>query len=181
MEINTYYEIEEALIGYKTAERAIYKQEFLKQLLAYITPLIKKKIKHYFGFIDEDMLQCGYVKSIELIDRYDMYRGVLFMGYMKRMLSCYYFDEKRKQVKVGDIVEFDETYIEADQEMGYMMIELDDLLKCLSIKEKYLVENHIMNKQILKQTAIDLDISYVYAKELKRNALKKLRLLIKLW
>ena len=72
MENNTYYEIEEALIGYKTAELAIYKQEFLKQLLAYITPLIKKKIKHYFGFIDEDMLQCGYVKSIELIDRYDM-------------------------------------------------------------------------------------------------------------
>ena len=60
------------------------------------------------------------------------------------------------------------------------MIELDDLLKCLSIKEKYLVENHIMNKQILKQTAIDLDISYVYAKELKRNALKKLRLLVSL-
>lgn len=180
MENNTYDEIEEALIGYKMAELAPYKEEFLRQLLGYITPLIKKKIKHYFGYIDDDMLQCGYVKAIELIDRYDMDRGVLFMGYMKRMLGCYFFDEKRKQLRLGDSVEFDETYIEWAQDIGYAMVEIEDLLKCLSYKEKYLVENHIMDRQILKQTAVDLDISYVYAKELKRNALKKLRLMVSL-
>lgn len=63
MEHNTYDEINKALLGYKTSENPKLKQEFLKDLLTYITPLIKKKIKHYFGFVSEDMLQCGYVKA----------------------------------------------------------------------------------------------------------------------
>ena len=95
-------------------------------------------------------------------------------------LGCYYFDEKRKESKTDNFIEFDETYIEPEMELEYFKIELDDLLKDLSEKERYLVQNHIIEKSLLKQTAIDLDISYVYAKELKRNAIKKLKLLIHL-
>ena len=70
METNTYEDIEQALIGYKQATATWDKQEYLRQLLAYITPLIKKKIRHYFGYVDEDLLQLGYVRTIELIDNY---------------------------------------------------------------------------------------------------------------
>ncbi len=178
METNTYEDIEQALIGYKEATATWDKQEYLRQLLAYITPLIKKKIRHYFGYVDEDLLQLGYVRTIELIDNYEMERNILFMGYMKRMLGCYYYDEKRKQVKAGDLVEYDETFMELDYESGYFDIELEDLLKGLSYKERYVVERHIMEKSLLKNVAQELDLSYVYAKELKRNAIKKLRVLI---
>lgn len=43
METNTYEDIEQALIGYKQATATWDKQEYLRQLLAYITPLIRKK------------------------------------------------------------------------------------------------------------------------------------------
>ncbi len=178
MEKNTYEEVEQALTGYKEAVDENEKEEYLRRLIEYITPLIKKKIRHYFGYIDDDLLQTGYVRSIELIDNYDTNRNVLFMGYMKRMLGCYFFDEKRKQGKKAESVEYNEEYMEPETELGYFDIELKDLLKGLPKKERYIVQRHIIERGLLKSVAKELDISYVYAKELKRNAIKKLRLLL---
>jgi hypothetical protein len=173
METNTYEDIEQALIGYKEATATWDKQEYLRQLLAYITPLIKKKIRHYFGYVDEDLLQLGYVRTIELIDNYEMERNILFMGYMKRMLGCYYYDEKRKEAKAEDLVEYDETFMELDYESGYFDIELEDLLKGLSYKERYVVERHIMEKSLLKKCSSGTRSFLCLCKRIKKKCYKK--------
>ena len=58
--------------------------------------------------------------------------------------------------------------------------KLKDLIKNLKEKEKTIVIGNIIEKKKLKDIAMEMDISYPYAKELKRTVIKKLQNYLKI-
>ena len=171
-----YREVQIELEKYKLSDNEDMKKIHLENLLVFLRPLICKKIRHYFGFYNEDFLQDGYLKSIELIERFDMNRDIRFIGYMERMLGCYFFDMKKKQSSKPELILFDEAFGQQPLfEGGYFDVELKDLIKNLKEKEKIIVIRNIIEKKKLKDIALEIDVSYPYAKELKRKVIKKLQ------
>lgn len=175
----TIEQVERALLGYKKASDEREKEQHLDCLLLYLTPLLCKKIRYYFGVMREeerkDLLHDGYIRTIELIEAFDMERGIRFLGYMKRMLGCFYFDKRKAEVKTAVRYGFEEGYMEASEDVELLNVEIRDWLKVLSEREERLiVENVIVGRKLITVSK-EMGISYMYAKELKRKALKKLR------
>ena len=175
MDIFDYNVVQSELLKYKNSIKRDEKKKYMEQLLIYLGPLIKKKIRHYFGKVDEDLLQCGYAKAIELTDAFDLDRDIRYIGYMQRMMGCYFYDIRKKQAVNEAITLFDESYISPEYDNGYEEIECRDLLECLNDSQKYLIIQNIMYQRKLKDIAEELEISYAYSKEVKREALKKLK------
>ena len=179
MEKYSYEQVEQALCGYKQAEEERVKEICLEALLTYLTPLLQKKIRHYFGSLEregrEDLLHDGYLRSIELIEAFDTERGIPFLGYMKRMLGCFYFDRRKAAAKTENRCSFDEQYMQPEEDLRLREIEIEDLLRVLNEKEERIVRENVLLGQKLIRVAEEIGISYLYAKEVKRNALKKLR------
>lgn len=175
----TYEQIKKALEGYKSSAGDPIQRQYLSDLLIYLSPLIKKKARYYFGRVSEDcwedLIQDGYLRSIELIEAFDLQRGTRFLGYMQRMLGCFFFDKKKAAAKMKNQCSFQEEYMDVQEDQNFSVVELRDLFQMLSTKETHIVCAHILQGRKLIQVAKELHISYVYAKELKRNALHKLR------
>lgn len=159
-----------------TAER----KEILSFLLQQVEPLIRSLCRHYFGTLEEDRLQNGRLRSLELILGYDRhYPGVKFFGYMKRMLQCYFWQMKRSDLKESALLlTCDEMSFYSFESHEYHNVWIDDLLGRLTEKEEYLVREHVLKGKTLKQSGEELHISYSYAKELKRKSLQKLRKMV---
>lgn len=176
---NSYEQVQEALEGWKRSVEVVKKEQYLGQLLDYLTPLIKKKIRYYFGYLGQDkqeeLMQEGYLRSIELIRDFDMNRGVLFLGYMKRMLGCFFFDKRKAVTKQKDTCQFEEEYMDPANDPEYSGVEVEDWLRLLNQKEGFIIRQHVLGGRKLIRLAEEMNISYVYAKEIKRNALRKLR------
>lgn len=186
-------EIEEMAFNNETQERYLIFEELLQrynegdheaagEIITRIEPMIMKRCKHYFGYVDEDLMQQGRMRCIILIQRYDRnFVGVKFLGYLNRMLSCYFWDLKKLDLKKE---RFEQYYGENEQkrlyeikydEAGYDEVELESLISCLNEKERYVVRANILIGKKLIDTAKELGISYEYSKDIKKSALKKLR------
>lgn len=175
----TIEQVETALLGYKGASDEREKERHLDRLLLYLTPLLCKKIRYYFGVMHEeerrDLLHDGYIRTIELIEAFDMERGIRFLGYMKRMLGCFYFDKRKAAAKFGDRCGFQEEYMEAQEDVQLKNVEIRDLLRVLSEKEERVIVENVIGGRKLITVSKEMGISYMYAKEVKRKALRKLR------
>ncbi len=67
-------------------------------LIQMLEPLVKNRCRHYFGVCDEDMLQLGNIRLVELIRAFDHTRcDNRFVGYADRMISCYYWNLKNRK------------------------------------------------------------------------------------
>lgn len=172
-------QVETALAGYKEAGSAEEKEHHLNCLLLYLTPLICKKVRHYFGITDEegrrDLVHDGYIRAIELIDAFDRERGIRFLGYMKRMLGCFYFDKRKAAAKFENRCSFQEDYMEPQEDVRLCNVEIRDLFRVLSEKEERLIIENVLGGKKLIRVSEEMGISYIYAKEVKRKALRKLR------
>ena len=169
--------IEDLLRKYRDGD-----SESLVILLEKLEPLIISKCRHYFGTINEDLFQSGRLCCIESIQKFDLsFENVKFLGYQKIKLDYYFRDLKRSQIKhdshecllnsEGNNLIEGSTY----EEEGYSIVELESVLDILGDKERYIVEHNIMQGETLKETSINLGISYDYSKELKKRAIQKLR------
>ncbi|MGB5822680.1 MAG: sigma-70 family RNA polymerase sigma factor [Proteocatella sp.] len=157
-------------------------EEALGEIIHRVEPLIAKRCRYYFGYADEDLMQDGRMRCIILIRRYNQnFIGVKFLGYLNRMLSCYFWDLKKAELKKAKY-----EYQIADEgsrsmnkmpyeESGYAEVELLDLIEGLGEKEKYIVKENILSGKKLIDTARELGISYEYSKDIKKSALAKLR------
>lgn len=170
------YEIIERLrIGAKYGDK-----ESMEELIKRIEPLIISSCKHYFGYIDEDLFQQGILKFIMLLHEFDAKRGVKFLGYIKKMLNCYFWDLKKENLKLVEnevsITQENERYINdrCFAESGYAEVEIDDLLNALTEKERYIIIRNVMEKRKLVDIAREMGINYDYAKTIKKSALSKL-------
>ena len=168
--MNTYEEINDCVRLAQTGDVAA-----LGTLIESISPLIKSKCKHYFGFVSEDNYQNGVLKSIELILSYDFERNTRFLGYMKYMLSCYFWDLKKEELKHLQREICKEQESEIAYEEDYSSLEVKEVLSVLNHKELEVITSCIIEGNTLVKTSKDLNISYNWTKQLKKSGLLKIK------
>ncbi|MGL5439578.1 MAG: sigma-70 family RNA polymerase sigma factor [Filifactoraceae bacterium] len=175
--LNDYIDVENLLNEYFNAEESENKKNLLQQLLFIIRPLIIASCKHYYGITTEDLIQDGYEKAIKLIYNYDVtLTEVKFLGYMKRMLMCYYWDKKRAELKnTYKEVSDDNLEERGYKEQGFDKVELKDILGILSERERQIVVLVYIKGYRQKSVANDLGLSLAYVKEVLYKSRKKMR------
>ncbi|AHM57315.1 hypothetical protein EAL2_c20340 [Peptoclostridium acidaminophilum DSM 3953] len=150
------------------------------ELVERFTPLLRGKCRQYFGVVDEDLLQDGIVKLLELIRDFEPQRGANFCGYAKYMISTFYWNLKRKRIleesrraeaDVSD--EHSERSGACDYEIAG--VETRMALETLPEAQRDVIELIYMQGLSTDETAKRLGISYSYASKLSRRALRQLR------
>lgn len=170
---NLYAEIDDKVSIYQLSDDEREKSDAILFLLQKFTPLILKNIRFYFGKYDEDLLQDGIERFIVLVKDFDINSNVKFNFYIKKNMRFFYLNKRKKLRKEpetcsGDILETVKDYDVPDFEVYSSLYKLDD-------KEKYIIEENIINEVKLKRISSDMKISYSYAKKNKKSALDKLR------
>lgn len=163
-----------------TQKREAKKKELLTKILDALTPMLLARCSYYFGYTTEDLIQNGYTRMIELLDEYDSSRTeVPVLGYLNRMIACYYFSLNRKMRKEQErLLSFEQETLESvlvAEDAPKYEYDWKKILSVLNEKEYKIVTEHILNKKTLKTLSDRMHISYPYAKKLKSSALKKLR------
>ena len=69
-----------------------------KELLTRIKPLVIATIrKYYFGQEElEDLIQEGYLRTLQELQRFQLERGIPFLGYIKLHLKYFFMDRGKK-------------------------------------------------------------------------------------
>lgn len=156
------------------------KKELLAKILEALRPMLLARCSYYFGYTTEDLIQLGYARMIELLDEYDSSRTeVPVIGYLNRMIACYYFSLNRKMRKEQErMVSFEQETLESvlvAEVVPKYDYDWQKILSILNEKEYTIVKEHILNKKKLNTLCQGMCISYPYAKKLKSSAIKKLR------
>ncbi len=160
-----------------TEERSL----FLEDILTKLRPMLLARCRYYFGYFTEDLVQQGYVRLIELIDAYDECRTeVPVLGYLNRMMACYYFSLNRKLRKEKERnFSLEEEVLEnirddAEEERVFQN-DVQELLKVLNEREYILIREHILRHKTLKSVCEKMNISYTYGKKIKQTSLRKMK------
>ena len=159
-------------------------QAAMGDLILALDPLIKKQIRYYFGRPDEDLLQMGRLRALELIRRFDPgFTDVKFLGYMARFLGAYFWDVKkqhlRDQERVNGYVDMEELAERATyEEEGFLQVDLEDILGRLLPQERCVIEANVLEGLSLSQLAKDMDLTRDQVRYLKKKGLDALRRLI---
>lgn len=164
----------------KNQKREEEKKELLTKILSALKPMLLARCSYYFGYTTEDLIQMGYARMIELLDEYDPSRTeVPVLGYLNRMIACYYFSLNRKMRKDRErLLSFEQETLESvfvAEDAPKYEYDWKKILSVLNEKEYRIVTEHILKKKTLKTLSHRMHISYPYAKKLKSSALKKLR------
>lgn len=164
----------------KNQKREEEKKELLTKILNALKPMLLARCSYYFGYTTEDLIQMGYARMIELLDEYDPSRTeVPVLGYLNRMIACYYFSLNRKMRKDRErLLSFEQETLESvlvAEDAPKYEYDWKKILSVLNEKEYRIVTEHILKKKTLKTLSHRMHISYPYAKKLKSSALKKLR------
>lgn len=153
----------------------------LAEILNRLRPMLIRRCRHYFGYINEDLMQSGYLELIERMQTYDVQRTeVPVLGYLNRMISCHYFSLRRREGRDSDRLcmierEVLENIHDPSVEQRDQQENLNDLLSVLSPRERQLVTEHILEKQSLKLVCKRMEISYSYAKKIKQASIWKMK------
>jgi len=150
------------------------------ELIERFTPLLRGKCRQYFGVVDEDLLQDGIVRLLELIRDFEPQRGANFCGYAKYMISTFYWNLKRK--RMAEESRHAETDV-SDEHSGCLGTCDDEIagvetrmaLETLPAAQRDVIELIYMQGLSTDETAKRLGISYSYASKLSRRALTSLR------
>lgn len=172
----SYVVVENLLVNAKLGDN-----DAMADLIERLEPLIATSCRHYFGYVDEDLMQQGRLRCIILVRSFDLLRGIRFLGYMKTMVGCYFWDLKKDHIKLAEnempMTQDSEDYIKSRSflDLAYADVEIYDLLLILTKKERYIILKNVIGQEMLAKVARDMGISYSYAKDLKNAALSKLR------
>ncbi|WZL73724.1 sigma-70 family RNA polymerase sigma factor [Clostridiaceae bacterium 35-E11] len=162
-------------------------------LLEKLKPLIFTSIKRYYFGKEafEDLVQEGYMKILQEIERFDEERGVPFLGYIKLQLKFFYMEKGKRerhtwslnqQLDVGDdSIAFldmlrDETVdIEKDMIQEEEMFLIKQGIQQLSYKQREVIELYFYKRMNMRQIAQQLGVHYKTVAKRKKTALQKLR------
>ncbi|KDR94942.1 RNA polymerase sporulation-specific sigma factor [Peptoclostridium litorale DSM 5388] len=174
-EIEKYEMIEELAIK---ASKGCSQSE--SKLLELFTPLLISKCKFYFGKYDEDLIQDGKVRLIELIRLFDPEKGSHFCGYVKYMISTFYWNAKRHIMALGDVEgvcgsEGDYSSSAISDFSGIEYAELHMLVDSLPSIHKNLIGLVFYEDLTILQASRSMGISYSYALKIKSDAMGMLR------
>lgn len=151
------------------------------ELIAMLEPLVSKYCRRYFGYTNEDLMQQGRIRTLELIRRFDeKKKEVKFLGYMSKFLSCFYWDLKKSDIREREEYGFsllgeEEAYEISYDEHGFLSVEVNDLLKPLNKEQRYILTRNVMYGATLGQVGEELRLSTEQVKYLKKKALGRLR------
>ncbi|MBV1758477.1 MAG: sigma-70 family RNA polymerase sigma factor [Dethiosulfatibacter sp.] len=168
--------------------------EAMEKVMEMLTPLVTASAKKYFlgDMPYEDLMQEGYLVIAECVDKFDIYRGIPFLGYVKTTLMFHFMDLGRKTLKEqcdslnrsiknadGDITLMD---VIADDEasadgamLHYEKIKaLMQGIKTLSPRELQVISlNYYVGLNMI-EVARELGIAYRTVVNTKVHALRKL-------
>lgn len=173
---NSYRTIDDALTLAKKGS-----DEAEGMLIEMLEPLMVKKCRHYFGYVNEDLLQQGRIRTLELIRRFDpSKKEIRFLGYIERFLNCFFWDLKRTELKAKTRSVFlfaDEESPESISydEPGFESIEMRDLLESLDKTQRYIIMQNVMYGATLERIGTTLKLPRDRVKYLKKKALMTLR------
>ncbi len=173
---NSYRTIDDALTLAKKGS-----DEAEGMLIEMLEPLMVKKCRHYFGYVNEDLLQQGRIRTLELIRRFDpSKKEIRFLGYMERFLNCFFWDLKRTELKAKTrsvFLSVDEESPESIfyDEPGFESIEMRDLLESLDKTQRYIIMQNVMYGATLERIGMTLKLPRDRVKYLKKKALMTLR------
>ena len=175
MESNSYEKIDRLLRLAKAGD-----EDSMGELILCLDPLIKNQIRHYFSRVDEDYLQMGRLRALELIQRFDMNMvEIRFLGYMSRFLSYYFWDQSKKAMRIAKhpCIAIDEEEIARKiiyYEDGFSEVELNDLLSRLPEDEAYVVHHHILQGKSLVTVAEEMGLTRDQVRYIKKKCLDSL-------
>ncbi len=184
MDSDINYIIQESLKGDK-----IYQEMLLKRL----NPLIYKNIYKYYSpsnIITEDLLQEGYIVILQSLKDYDTSKNVHFLQYVKIALFYFYKNYYKKDMKnttismedlsamgkelksnssnqIDEIINKDERYL------------LNKCLKKLTKKEQEVLRLFYGEQYSIKKLSEELNLKNRAVINVKYNAIKKLRKMMK--
>lgn len=171
--MNNYERIEELVVIFFEGDEC-EKSDALEQIIEAFRPLIVKLCFRYFNRFDEDIYQEAVVWLIERTLDYDYKSYNKFAGYVKYYLDIFFKRQINKNKYVA-YAEYDESLADNACFEDSYDFELQSILQYLPYKMYYIVKQHVINGKSLKEVAKSLDISYPYAKKLKKEALCKLK------
>ena len=128
----------------------------LEEIIDSFKPLIVKLMMKYFKRYDEDLMQDGIVELIQRTIDYDYKHYNKFSAYIKNFMELYF-----RRVYFNDISQND-----------VYDIEIQSIVENLEEKQSYIIKRNVLENKKLKLVAKELNISYVYAKKIKQQAIK---------
>ncbi len=172
---NQYSKIEELAVK---ASKGCKQSE--SRLVELFTPLLISKCRFYFGKYDEDLIQDGKIRLIELTRAFDPEKGSHFCGYIKYMISTFYWNTKRHALALGALEgmcgsEDDYSHSAVSSFKGIEYADLNMLVDSLPRLHKKLVNLVFYNDLTVLQASKELEISYSYALRIKAEAVRTLR------
>lgn len=169
------------------------KEEAAAELIARLKPLIYASARrYYFGEGEqEDLLQEGCLKLLELLKKFDMSRGIPFLGYAKVHLKYFYMEKGKHSKKeaalyiLESLSEDGRTCIEgipdADMPIEEKLIQrevqksLGEAIQKLSVHQRRVISLYYGQGMDMRQIAKYLRVHYQTVVKTKERGLKRLR------
>ena len=122
----------------------------------------------------KDFMQDGIVELIQRTLSYDYKKYHKFSGYIKVYMEYYfrrlYFKQNFEQNLSND--ELYDTDISQNDIYDY---EITSMVDNLEEKQSYIIRENVLENKKLKKVARDMNISYIYAKKIKKLAIENLK------
>lgn len=150
------------------------KDEALFEIIECFKPLIVKLMFRYFSVYDEDIMQSAIVELIERTVSYDYLHYNRFAGYIKRFMELYFKRMYFNNINSCEII-CDDMYMSEMSCNDVYSVEVDSMMSMLSDSQRYIIKNNVLENKKLQEVAIDMKISYIYAKKIKKSALDVMR------
>lgn len=160
------------------------RKNLLEDIIICLKPLLLKSSKHFFGYINEDLIQEGNLHLIKLINKFDQSKNDNFIGYAKYMINAFYFDLKRKD----SLNKKRNVYLDTNEKLDSLnskTIEFEDsisndlnlfeLSKTLDENEKIIFKYHLLNNYKLKEIEKFKNIKYRKLLYTKKKLVDKLK------
>ncbi|SHI61499.1 RNA polymerase sporulation-specific sigma factor [Geosporobacter subterraneus DSM 17957] len=182
------YDIQSLVTKAQRGER-----EAVAELIERLKPLIYASARrYYFGEGDkEDLLQEGYLKLLELLDKFDMSRGIPFLGFIKVHLKYFYMEKGKDSKKeaafyiLESLTEDGRTFIEgmpdADMSIEEKLVQrevqrsLGEAIQKLSVHQKRVISLCYGQGMDMGQIAKYLGVHYQTVVKTKERGLRRLR------
>lgn len=166
-------------------------------LLIRLRPVIISNINKYCNYVKDfdDLIQDGYLHVIKGLDKYDVSKGVNFLGYIKYSLMYFYLDKSKKHeshlslnervlcdadnsAEFIDFLEDIDICLEKDYEHKEVVSSLYKAIESLSDRERQIIVMYYIGDYDLKTIAIKLGVAYRTVVNTKVSGMRKLRKII---
>ena len=169
----TYEDVENLVVIFFEGDE-YEKTQALEEIISSFKPLIVKLMMKYFHRYDEDFMQDGIVELIQRTLSYEYKKYHKFSGYIKAYME-YYFRRLYFKQNFEQNISCDELYDSDISQNDIYDYEITSMVDNLEEKQCYIIRENVLKNKKLKKVARDMNISYIYAKKIKKRAIENLK------